>query len=120
VNCSGCKKAMAEVVVEGVTIDTCAQCGGVWLDSGEADDLAKKGGKTSPKDELKKKKYELLKQWKVSPQDPRPTDRSCPRCEEHLVRVNYKQVPGLLVDKCPKDCGLYLDKGELEKVRLLG
>lgn len=117
-NCSGCGGDMQELVVDDVTIDQCERCGGVWLDAGEAEDLAKKGP-TSPKDELKRKKYELLRQWKAAPQDPRPTDRSCPRCDEHLVRVHYKHVPGLLVDKCAKDCGLYLDKGELEKVRLI-
>ena len=116
--CSGCGSKMDEAVVDGVTIDRCERCGGVWLDAGEADDLVKKAPK-SAKDDLKKKKYELLRQWKVSPQDPRPTDRTCPRCDAHLQRVNYKQVPGLLVDKCPDDCGLYLDKGELAKIKLV-
>lgn len=117
-NCSGCGGTMKELTVEKVTIDRCERCGGVWLDAGEADDLVKAAPK-SPKDALKKKKYELLRQWKVSPQDPRPTDRACPRCDEHLQRVNYKDVPGLLVDKCPEDCGLYLDQGELEKIKLV-
>jgi Zn-finger nucleic acid-binding protein len=109
---------MDEVELEGVLIDRCLRCGGVWLDAGEAEDLAAKGP-ASPRDELKRKKYELLRQWKVSPVDPRPTDRTCPRCDGGLLRVNYKQVPGLLVDKCEADCGLYLDKGELEKIRLI-
>ena len=29
------------------------------------------------------------------------------------------EIPGLEVDKCTADCGMYLDKGELEKVRLI-
>jgi Zn-finger nucleic acid-binding protein len=118
-NCSGCGGTMAEIGIEGVMIDRCGRCGGVWLDSGEADDLAKKAPK-SPKDALKAKKYELMRQWKVAPQDPRPTDRSCPRCDAHLTRVNYKSVPGLLVDKCPDDCGMYLDAGEMAKITLIG
>ncbi|MCW8140070.1 MAG: zf-TFIIB domain-containing protein [Planctomycetota bacterium] len=116
-NCSGCGGKMEEVVVDDVTIDRCERCGGVWLDAGEADDLARRGP-VSPADEMRRKKYDLLRQWKTA-DDPRPTERVCPRCDEHLARVNYKQVPGLLVDKCPKDCGLYLDKGELEKIRLI-
>lgn len=117
--CSACKAEMKEVVVDGVTIDRCERCGGVWLDAGEAEELAKK---TKPgKDALKKQKYEVLKQWKSAAQDPKPTDRACPRCEEPLSRVNYKDIPGLHVDACRrKDCGLYLDRGELEKIRLVG
>lgn len=117
--CAGCKADMTEVVVDGVTIDRCPRCGGVWLDAGEAEELAKA---TKPgKDALKRRKYELLRQWRTSPVDPRPTDRECPRCGAALSRANYKDIPGLHVDHCAKaGCGLYLDKGELEKVRLVG
>jgi Zn-finger nucleic acid-binding protein len=117
--CAGCQGEMKELDLQGVTIDRCAKCGGVWLDAGEAEELAAKS-KASGKDAVKRKKYELLRGWKIAPQDPRETDRACPRCDVHLVRVNYKDVPGLLVDKCPADCGLYLDQGELEKVKLIG
>jgi Zn-finger nucleic acid-binding protein len=110
---------MAEVELDGVNIDRCGTCGGVWLDDGEADELAK-ALDPSPADEMQRVKLKLLQEWKTGASDPKPVERSCPRCEEHMVRVNYKDIPGLQVEKCAKDCGMYLDKGELEKVRLLG
>lgn len=116
--CPACRGDMREVQVDGVTIDRCDRCGGVWLDAGEAEDLAKASA-GGAQDALRRKKYDLLRQWKIAAADPRPTDRACPRCEAALVRVNYKDVPGLHVDKCTADCGLYLDQGELQKVRLI-
>jgi len=115
--CAGCKGDMEELTLDGVQIDRCARCGGVWLDAGEAESLYKQ--EPSPKENLAKKKLELLRQWKVAAINGREVDRGCPRCQRNLLRVNYKDIPGLQVDKCPDDCGMHLDKGELEKVRLI-
>ena len=38
-NCPVCQGAMREVNKEGVLIDTCTQCRGVWLDRGELEKL---------------------------------------------------------------------------------
>ena len=38
--CPVCSGQMREMVREGVTIDTCTQCRGVWLDRGELEKLA--------------------------------------------------------------------------------
>lgn len=37
--CPVCSGAMRETSKNGVTIDTCTQCRGVWLDRGELDKL---------------------------------------------------------------------------------
>lgn len=37
--CPRCGKTLQERVEHGVTIDQCANCGGVWLDKGELDAL---------------------------------------------------------------------------------
>lgn len=42
--CPRCDGNLKESQVEGVTIDTCEKCGGVWLDSGELEQLTKKEG----------------------------------------------------------------------------
>ena len=38
--CPVCQGAMKEVERQGVLIDTCTQCRGVWLDRGELEKLA--------------------------------------------------------------------------------
>src|SRR5215207_18496 len=40
--CPRCDGQLKESAVEGVTIDTCEKCGGVWLDSGELEQLTRK------------------------------------------------------------------------------
>ncbi|HRD77063.1 MAG TPA: zf-TFIIB domain-containing protein [Hyphomicrobiaceae bacterium] len=39
-NCPVCQGAMREITRNGVLIDTCTQCRGVWLDRGELEKLA--------------------------------------------------------------------------------
>ncbi|MFM9937983.1 MAG: zf-TFIIB domain-containing protein [Hyphomicrobiaceae bacterium] len=39
-NCPVCQAPMREVSREGVAIDTCTQCRGVWLDRGELEKLS--------------------------------------------------------------------------------
>jgi uncharacterized protein with PIN domain len=40
--CPRCDGSLKETKVEEVSIDTCEKCGGVWLDSGELEQLTKK------------------------------------------------------------------------------
>lgn len=42
--CPRCDGSLKEMKVEEVTIDTCDKCGGVWLDSGELEQMTKKSG----------------------------------------------------------------------------
>lgn len=37
--CPKCSNEMVQVLKHGVSIDTCAACGGVWLDKGELGEL---------------------------------------------------------------------------------
>jgi hypothetical protein len=41
-NCPRCDGSLKESNFEGVAIDTCEKCGGVWLDSGELEQLTQK------------------------------------------------------------------------------
>jgi ribosomal protein L37AE/L43A len=40
--CPRCDGALTESKIDEVMIDTCDKCGGVWLDSGELEQLTKK------------------------------------------------------------------------------
>jgi Zn-finger nucleic acid-binding protein len=42
--CPRCDGALQESKVEDVSIDICDKCGGVWLDSGELEQLTKREG----------------------------------------------------------------------------
>ena len=42
--CPRCDGSLKENTFESVSIDTCDKCGGVWLDSGELEQLTRKEG----------------------------------------------------------------------------
>ena len=42
--CPRCNGTLQETKVDEVSIDTCEKCGGVWLDSGELEQLTKREG----------------------------------------------------------------------------
>src|SRR5688500_20365685 len=48
--CPRCDGSLKEMKIEEVTIDTCDKCGGVWLDSGELEQLTTKIGRASCRD----------------------------------------------------------------------
>jgi len=44
IKCPKCDGTLQETTVEGVTIDRCDSCQGVWLDAGELETLTKREG----------------------------------------------------------------------------
>jgi Zn-finger nucleic acid-binding protein len=82
-----------------VEIESCAVCGGVWLDKGELEAIV---GCPSPK--------------KDKPDsDLGPPELDCPICVGKLARDRYGRTE-VVVDKCPHGDGTWLDAGELEQI----
>ncbi|RMG15817.1 MAG: hypothetical protein D6731_07435 [Planctomycetota bacterium] len=101
--CPRCGVALEAVVEQGVEVDRCCGCGGEWLDQGEGEALSRP---------------ELALAERVEALDPRqPVDDSpplaCPRCRGTLQRERYA-TSGVEIDRC--DCGVWLDRGEREKI----
>jgi len=105
--CPKCLGDMNEVAVEGVTIDVCASCRGIWLDPGELAML--RGADTDLP--------HAPEQLTTGSRYLETTTYICPRCEGGFESFEYAPGSGLIIDRC-KDCaGIYLDAGELKKVR---
>ncbi len=105
-DCPVCKNAMITIELEGVEIDYCTDCGGIWLDAGELELLL-----GNPEQAGK-----LLNSFKV---DTACTEkaRRCPICLKKMQKVIVGQsTPTLLIDKCRKGDGLWFDKGELQDI----
>lgn len=112
--CPACNEPMKHEKYEGVEIDRCSICQGTWLDDGELDTIVAR--REQAIDSKLAVKMKVLKEWKVSAGEAN-SPRLCPRCGSALRTVNYKQVPGLQIEKCARNCGLWLDHKELEKVQ---
>lgn len=85
---------------KSVVTDECDRCQGLWLDASE---LAT-----------------LVGSWQdlprgVSAQVCRD-QLHCPRCQVQLLRRGYSELERTIVDHCPRCFGIWLDRGELDRI----
>ena len=108
--CPACERRLLRLKTGSVTLDTCHGCGGIWFDHGELE----KVNQEQPDPD------ELIADFPVRP-NVRATEnptRPCPRCETAtLAQKLYSLGSGVILDTCPQCHGLWLDRGELEKIR---
>lgn len=99
--CPVCSEALVAYEWEGVEIDSCAVCGGVWLDAGEIEIIAELAGvDRGPVSEALNRAN-----------GPAHAKRRCPRCREKLRTIAVGGDCG--VDTCPEHHGLWFDSGEV-------
>ena len=96
-NCPVCKKPMIILEFHQVELDYCPGCGGCWLDQGELELLLDISGKSID-----------LSDFTNAPR----SKRRCPLCRKKLLR-DYFPHTETEVDICPRDGGIWLDRGEL-------
>jgi membrane associated rhomboid family serine protease len=101
--CPKCYSDMGPVLHQGVTVDVCTRCKGLWLDPGEL--AALRGADQDVPAE------------RIQETHPDPTSYICPRCEGGFETFEYVRGTGLYVDRCKNCHGIWLDAGELQKVR---
>jgi len=89
-----------------VEIDYCTECGGIWLDSGELEQLLQDPQQAR----------EVLDSFKIeSGSAEKP--RRCPICLRKMKKIIVDQSgPTLRLDKCARGHGLWFDKGELQDI----
>lgn len=102
--CKTCKKAdLKETMTkQGVLVDYCPHCKGVWLDKGEIYFF------TSHPAELKKEIQNGLARSK-------PSVRKNPKTNEPLAEISIFNNT-LVIDYCVKTGGIWLDAGELKAI----
>jgi Zn-dependent protease with chaperone function/Zn-finger nucleic acid-binding protein len=103
-NCPTCKASELRPVLtkQGVEVDYCDSCGGIWLDKGEIFHFTKR-------------RKQLANALKNAVQQARPTSRQCPKTGEALQELPLFDGT-LVIDYCPASGGMWFDKGELKKV----
>lgn len=87
---------------DDVEIDHCQSCKGVWLDAGEIDLLLPGGvkGREAIED--------------LAPIFSTEKPIRCPICRRKLDKVQTKEEPKVIVDRCPRHDGVWFDEGELQ------
>lgn len=109
-DCPICKDAMITLELEEVEVDYCLECGGIWLDAGELEQLLGDSNEATA----------VINSFKVQPRS-QERARKCPICLKKMKKIIAgERTPVLLIDQCVKGHGLWFDKGELQDVLKMG
>lgn len=105
-------KNLASERYEGeVLVDRCPSCRGIWLDKGELETIQE----TLERDyseELAKVNV-VARAYELARQKARPV-ASCPKCQNSMHAEEYAYCSQILIDRCVKCGGIWLDGGELQ------
>jgi hypothetical protein len=115
--CPRCHTSLTSVDYQGVHIETCPACGGDWLDAGELKSIVKARQTRFSDQEC----LALAKATRITRVDLTKLNRhlTCPRCGGTTNPINYGDDTGLIIDQCTQCRGVWLDRGELEKIQEL-
>lgn len=107
-DCPVCRGPMIVLELNQVEIDFCLECEGVWLDAGELELLL----------ESSEEKDAVLNSFIVK-KDSKEKKRKCPICLKKMEKILCKDGK-ILIDKCPRNDGIWLDRGELYRIIAAG
>jgi Zn-finger nucleic acid-binding protein len=102
--CPACRAELVVVEREGVELDWCPFCRGLWFDAGELAALAATLGVEVPALEGERGAGK----------------RACPRCDAALDTLRLVKPAGLVLDLCPGGHGVWFDAGELAALTAAG
>ena len=99
--CPKCDHGMDEVTHDGITIDRCSNCHGLWFDDDEAFELKRKSGSESVDtgDPAEGKKWDTH------------ADINCPHCGKAMEKTADPKQLHIWYEIC-RDHGMFLDAGE--------
>ena len=101
--CPKCRADMEQVDVEGIEVDRCTICSGIWFDAGEMDLLKNKQAAAAID----------IGDAKTGKQSNAIDSYQCPRCSGAMVKVVDPRQTHIWYETCSACHGSYLDAGEL-------
>lgn len=105
-NCPTCGNTMITLELADIEIDHCVHCGGVWLDTGELELLLDDPQKA-------RRLLDSFQEVRAASESP----RRCPICEKKMTKIRVgASKPPLLIDRCRRADGIWLDRAELQEI----
>jgi uncharacterized protein len=105
--CPKCQSAMESVAFEGVTVDRCTGCKGIWFDAREQSTLKDKKGSEAIDigDVHLGRKMDQI------------TDIKCPRCGTAMTAMEDVDQHHITFEACTACKGVFLDAGEFKDLK---
>ncbi len=117
-NCLKCLGKLQKKHIEGIEVECCYICEGIWFDTGELERVIKLDSQDFDFDQVGhgefdgKECVEFKKEYDSKP-------AACPKCNNGTLLIN-KEYHGKSVvhaDCCPHGHGIWLDGGEIQYLR---
>ncbi|NQV14035.1 zf-TFIIB domain-containing protein [bacterium] len=100
--CPKCKQYMKAIVYEGIEVNRCTNCYGLWFDSFEQEDLKKlSGAEVIDIADVDIGRKQNLK-----------TEIRCPVDHVEMIQETDRQQAHIQFERCPECQGVYFDSGE--------
>ena len=113
-NCPVDDFTLTQEQYEGVTIDRCPHCQGVWLDAGELEAI--QANQESDFRGVPDDAMDYVSGAVGMAQAESEKTLSCIKCNSGLVKREYSFTSQVVIDNCPKGHGMWLDKAELQRL----
>ncbi len=94
--------------LEGWEVHVCTECGGLWI------------GADAFREAIRKPPPSAVKSSEVPPSQAPvwgESTLSCPGCGRKMKKGVYSYSSGVIIDRCESCGGIWLDRGELAKIR---
>ena len=105
--CAKCGCETEPVSHEGIEVDRCTACGGLWFDMAEAEHLrGMKGSETiDTGDAAEGRQFDAMRRIK------------CPKCGEPMLQMVDPRQPHIRFESCPLCYGMFFDAGEFRDLK---
>jgi len=107
--CPKCYYTMQQVDYEGIEVDRCSSCGGIWFDAGEAEVLrhSKAAAVIDTGSAAEGKAFNMIDQYR------------CPRCGGAMERRVDSRQKHIWYEACADCAGSFFDAGEFRDLAQL-
>lgn len=107
--CPKCRADMAPIDYDGVEVDRCEHCNGMWFDAGEIEELSNSAAAAAldTGDEQVGRELNAERHYE------------CPRCYGEMESVSDKRQPHIHFESCTTCHGSFLDAGEFRDLAKL-
>src|ERR1017187_1796303 len=116
--CPRCNSVLQSVEYDGQMVEVCPDCKGEWLAAGELQKIADHHDKVFTPEEVAS--LDAVNKEIFTAEKNDHDELHCPACENvQMEHFNYGDTSGIILHKCTKCDGIWMDKGELEKIEEL-